>query len=330
LVELHPHEDIHGRDYAVVIIKGTFNPCGRGVGLTLSDDQVAVQHADKFYGEPGASSIQYGSDLSPVKKATDVILLGQGYAPGGHAVSQFDVSLQVGERQHSVRMFGDRHWYKDGLLWRMSRPEPFYRVALLYENAFGGRDPQAEQQGSRKDLFEPANPIGKGFISNNQKPVEGLALPNIEDPNALIQDIRSRPKPSGFGVIARDWQPRLGLAGTYDQAWQEERMPLLPLDFNPQFFNAAHPDLCFSPMLRGDEWVTVSNATESGLLSFQLPNLHLVVTANLKMQQADFVAQLDTVVIEPDENRVILTWRAAIPCKRKLLYLNSVTVKRRR
>ncbi len=328
-VELHPYEDVYGRDYAVVIIKATFNPCDNSLGLTLSDEQVAVQHADEFFAEPGKSSIKYGTDLAPVKKATDVILLGHGYAPGGRAVSQFDVCLTVGELQQSIRVFGDRNWYKDGLLWRISQPENIQRLPLIYENAFGGSDPRAEQQATGELEFEPANPIGKGFIPHKQKPVEGLALANLEYPNALIQDIESRPKPAGFGVIARDWQPRLGLAGSYDEIWQKQRMPLLPLDFDPQFFNGAHPDLCVSPALRGDELVTVNNATESGVLSFQLPNQQLEVTAKIRGKQADFVAQFDTMVIEPDENRVMLTWRVAIPCKRKFLYLESVTVKRR-
>lgn len=327
--ELHPYEDIHGRDYAIVIIKGTFNPCDSSLGLTLADEQVAIQHEDEYYGEPGQSSIKYGTDLALVKKATDVVMLGHGYAPEGHATSQFDVSLAVGDTQQTVRVFGDRHWYKEGLAWRISRPESIRKLPLNYENAFGGSDPMAEQQGSGECEYEQFNPIGKGFIPKKGSPVEGLNLPNLENPNELIRETDSRPKPVGFGVISRDWQPRLGLAGRYDDEWQAQRMPLLPLDFDPQFFNGAHPNLCISPELRGDELVTVNNATESGLLSFQLPNQQLVVTASMRMQQADFIAKLDTIVIEPDENRVMLTWRAVIPTKRKFLYLNSVTIKRR-
>ena len=93
--ELHPYEDVHGRDYAIVIIKGTFNPCENSLGLTLADEQVAVQHADEFYAEPGQSSIKYGTDLALAKQATDVVMLGHGYAPNGQAVGQFDVSLSL-------------------------------------------------------------------------------------------------------------------------------------------------------------------------------------------------------------------------------------------
>ncbi len=327
--ELHPYEDLHGRDYAIIIIKGTFNPCGDHLGMTLCDEQAPIQHADEYYGEPGQSSIKYPTDLALVKKSTDLILLGHGYAPGGRATNQFDVSLSAGNFQHTVRVFGNRFWQKEGLTWQPSRPESLQKMPLTYENAFGGSDPHADPQGSEAFEYDPSNPIGKGFIPKKANPIEGLALPNLENPNDLIVDEDSQPKPFGFGAIARDWQPRLTWAGSYDEAWQSQRMPLLPLDFDARFFNAAHPNLCISPELVGDEVMTIKNATESGLLSFQLPNQQLIATASMRGQQADFIAKLDTVVIEPDENRVMLTWRAAIPIKRKFLYLDSVTIKRR-
>jgi hypothetical protein len=39
---------------------------------------------------------------------------------------------------------------------------------------------------------------------------------------------------------------------------------------------------------------------------------------------------LETVLLEPDENRVALTWRAALPCDRKVLKVEKVTVTRQR
>ncbi|MFY0539342.1 DUF2169 domain-containing protein [Nannocystis pusilla] len=34
------------------------------------------------------------------------------------------------------------------------------------------------------------------------------------------------PPPVGFGPVAPQWQPRLGLAGTYDSQWMEQRAPV--------------------------------------------------------------------------------------------------------
>ncbi len=329
VAELHPYEDLHGRDYAVVIIKGTFNPCDNRLELTLAEEQIPVQHADEYAGEPGKSSIKYGTDLALVKKAADIILNGHGYSPDGRPVEMFDVSLSVGDHSNVIRVLGDRQWQRDGLGWQISQPKKIERMPLIYENAYGGIEPYSSNQKQiEKPDFEQLNPVGKGFFPKKGKPVDQLLLPNLENPFELIQDLTSRPKPIGFGVLARDWQPRLALAGTYDEVWQEQRMPLLPLDFDPLFFNGAHPNLRISPSIQGNELVTVKNATESGNLSFQLPNQQLMVTASIRNKKTDFVAQLDTLVIEPDENRLMLTWRAVIACKRKFLYLDSITVKR--
>lgn len=326
--EIHPVEDIYGRDYAVVIIKATFNTDQKRQGLMLADEQVKIQHADEFYGEPGLSSVKYGTDLALAKTATDIILIGNGYAPGGVATEAFDISLSIGEHQTSLRAFGDRQWHKNGLLWEISRPQKLEKIELIYENAFGGIEPQKNDSDDSSALaFESKNPVGKGFFVGKNSPNEGLLLPNLEDPRSLIKSIDCKPSPVGFGVIARDWAPRREYAGTFDDEWERSRMPLLPMDFDPRFYNNAHPNLIISPEIKGNELVTIQNANESGHYSFQLPGQQIVVNAKIRNQQADFVAKFDTLVIEPDLNQLMLTWRVAIPCKRKFLYLDQVTIK---
>jgi hypothetical protein len=41
-------------------------------------------------------------------------------------------------------------------------------------------------------------------------------------------------------------------------------------------------------------------------------------------------ANLETILLEPDENRLCLTWRASLPCDRRVLKIEKVTVTRRR
>ena len=43
---------------------------------TLADEQRPPQIEDIYWGEPGASSIQYVTDLHPGKAATDIVVLG--------------------------------------------------------------------------------------------------------------------------------------------------------------------------------------------------------------------------------------------------------------
>ena len=48
---------------------------------------------------------------------------------------------------------------------------------------------------------------------------------------------------AAFGPVGRHWEPRVRYAGTYDDRWTEDRMPLLPKDFDDRFHNAAPPGL---------------------------------------------------------------------------------------
>src|SRR5205823_929885 len=108
-------------------------------------------------------------------------------------------------------------------------------------------------------------PVGRGFVSNSAR--EDLAevpLPNLEDPGALITRYQDRPAPAGFGFIAPGWEWRKKYAGTYDDAWLNGRCPLLPADFNPRFYNAAHPDLVSKEFFRGGERIHVTNVRKDG------------------------------------------------------------------
>src|SRR5207302_3596070 len=55
--------------------------------------------------------------------------------------------------------------------------------------------------------------------------LSGQRVPNVEYPKSLIS--WKQPRPAGFGPIARDWVPRVEFAGTYDEKWEQERLPLL-------------------------------------------------------------------------------------------------------
>ncbi len=325
--EIHPIIDPQGHDFLVVVIKASYLLQPNNNQLNLADEQVTIQHNDEYYLEAGESSIKLPSDLAPSKSVTDVILIGHAYSPESRAVNQCDVTLSVGDRQHILRIYGDRVWQKNVMSWSISEPESFKKMPLQFENAYGGVDQSLGKQVETLD-YDIFNPFGKGYYSPKGKAYSGLSLPNIENPRSLITDIKDRPKPVGFGAISRDWQPRLGLAGTYDKEWQKNRMPLLPTDFNPAFFHTAHPDLQFSPFLTGTEFVTMTNVDESGHLSFKLPGEKLSVKALIRGQQESLIPQLDTLIIQPDEHLVSITWRCAIPCVGKLLYVKSINIER--
>jgi hypothetical protein len=154
-----------------------------------------------------------------------------------------------------------------------------------------------------------------------------MPLPNLEDPRALIAAPSDRPAPAGFGFVAPSWEPRRARAGTYDERWQEQRCPLLPLDFQAEFFQSSPADLVARGRLRGGEPVLVKNASPSGELSFLVPARRLEVTVWIRAQPTTVQPVIDTLVIEPDDQRVLCTWKATFACPRKFLYIDLVRVR---
>jgi hypothetical protein len=228
-----------GVDSAYAVIKGTWTILP---APALAKDQFPLILSDQFWGEPGLSSLKYASEATLIKPTTDVFLLGTAYPPDGESASQVDVSLRVGSLSKDVRVFGDRDWKKGILSTSFGSPQPFDRMPLVYERAFGGTDKTGKEE--QQIESEPRNPVGVGFRGKKSAlPLEGTKLPNLENPSQLISGPKDRPAPAGFGPIPGSWEPRRSKGGTYDEAWQKNRAPYLPGDFDMHFFNAATPDL---------------------------------------------------------------------------------------
>ncbi|AKJ01560.1 hypothetical protein ATI61_103271 [Archangium gephyra] len=323
-VALVPVQDKQGDDYAVVVIKGTFCWKDRGVPVPAGEP-VPILHADTFHGEPGSSSLRYAADACPRKPGTDVALVGSAHVPGGKTATTLDVGLRVGPVQCVLRVVGDRRWQRMMGLWRPTSPEAFRTLPLVYERAFGGMD--LTHADAAKHSGEPRNPVGTGYCAHGDaKRLEGLSLPNLERPGSPITHWKDRPAPVGLGFIGRDWMPRQRFAGTHDAAWEQERSPLLPEDFDERFHNAAFPELVSPQHLQGGEPVRLLNVTPEGQAAFHLPRFHVEVEARFSELRARHTAVLDTVVLEPDSRRLLLTWRAAVPCTRRFLDIRCVDV----
>ncbi len=317
-------QDEDGRDILVVYVKATYviEPDGK---LRLSDKQIPVNPAGEYFGEPGKSSLKYAPECAFAKLTTDVVLVGHAHAPEQYPTPQVDVSLRVGALQKTVRVFGDRVWEKGFFGWRISAPQPFTTMPLVYERAFGGKD--VSHADEKNHEYELRNPLGVGLMAKKSVLKAPLPLPNLEDPNQLIQRLTDRPAPAGFGCIAPDWHPRLPLTGTYDEAWQQQRLPLLAKDFNRAFFNAAAADLIAPAFLTGSEDVEIIHATAQGNLAFRLPGLapHVFLTMSGEDEQ-DLPVTLDTATINTDENIVMLLWRASATVFQRIYEMEKIRV----
>jgi len=287
-----------------------------------AEQQLPVAVEQKFYGEPDQSSIKSPSDVSLMKPGTDVLLIGQAYAPGGRPTTWMDVAVAVGPVNRTVRVFGNRQWrtVTREVTYSASQPQPFEVMPLVWERAFGGSDRTVKPM-----CEEVRNPVGTGYrASDVQASIVGVRLPNLEDPGSPITAWNQTPQPVCFAPISPHWEPRRSYAGTYDDEWQKHRAPYLPKDFDSRFLQLAPPGLIAPGYLKGGEPVELRGVTPSGLVRFRLPSVMLRVTYRLDGSPLERPAHLDTMVMEPDEARLTLTWRAVLPCDKRALRVSEV------
>lgn len=313
--------DKEAQEHLVLVLKATYEISPEGA-LALAEEQEPPLPAEEFYGEPGESSVRREAELTPPKPATDVVLLGSAVAPRP-GTRQMDVSVRVGPVSKTVRVFGPRRWDRGIGGPSASEPEVFDRIPLLYENAYGGKDLSPEDP--KNHAQEPFNPVGRGFrAKGSHAEWAGAPLPNLESPAKLCKSPGDRVPPQGFGFVARDWQPRLGYAGTYDDAWLSERMPLLPLDFEDRYHNCASEALTVAGRLRGGEGAEVRGCTPSGVLRFSLPAPRVAADLSLVRQVEPLALELDTVLIDTDAGLLRLLWKAGAPVHRRMAQVRTI------
>ena len=237
-------------ELTLVVVQARFHLPSAGVvardELRPLDEQGEIQLADDYYGDPATTSLAAEGQSAYVRPGTDISMRGDAWAPGGRPTTQSLVGLRVANRQKGAVVLGERVW-TPGLAGLVpSRPIPFTSIPLRYERCFGGT--AAQLRGARARAAD-RNPVGRGIYPSEREAVGGL-LPNFEDPRHPITSYADHPPPHGFGPIARHWQPRRALSGTYDDAWLEDRVPLWPADFDERFFLSAPVDLQGGPSPR--------------------------------------------------------------------------------
>ncbi len=312
--------DKDAAEQLVVAVRGTWSISERGK-LALLKEPPPLRPTDVHWGEPGKSSVRYEADLGLMKPATDVALVGSAVARKGRA-RKMTVTFRAGPLKRAAVVRGERNWLFGLLgLWLHTPTRPFARVPLQWELAAGGSDvtPKNEKHHS----LDLANPVGRGFRARSSKlPRRGAPLPQIESPGGPFG---KRP-PGGFGLIGGHWLPRRRWAGTYDKAWLEERCPLLPLDFDERFHNAAAPGLTAKGYFAGGEAIEVTGCTPAGRLAFRLPTVSPEVTATLDREPEPVTMRLNTVTVDTDAMQLDLLWRGQLHVHRRFMKLQHVDV----
>lgn len=308
--EFLPLADEHGSPLIVPVIKATYHIQNQAPAV-LAEEQIPLNIGGEYWSNPDSSSYKYEPETAFFKPATDIVLIGHACAQK-QKTTVLDVGLRLGPLQKVIRVIGDRFVVKRTDTVTLHGPKPFEKIPLIYERAFGGWD--RSNPNPDKHKFEPRNPVGVGFGYPNGNPEEPIRLPNLEDPRHTWQHWGDRPPTAGFGYISPHWQPRASYAGTYDKKWNDTRKPFLPDDFDRRFFNAASPGMIAPGYLRGDEPVTIINASPTGRISFNLPGVPPPWCAiEIRGGKREILqTQLDTVTIDTDENLLILLWRAHV------------------
>lgn len=190
---------------------------------------------------PLVSPPRWDSDLMAFKAGTDVVVQGHAYSYD-QAVQTVDTELHLPDVSRIVRVHGDRR-----VDWQGGKPvftpaEPFVKMPIRYDRAYGGCDQvnlakvtdllmrelnemQPELQlDTFSDSHYPRNPTGRGFlIELTRKSSEGMLLPNLEFPFDPVTPERlavgnsknwmAAPLPATFDWIDPSWFPRIAYLG---------------------------------------------------------------------------------------------------------------------
>ena len=287
--------DKNGAEIFLVAIRGTFDFDDQG-RINLAEEQVPVAEVPAYHGEIGKSSMRWDTDLPRTKNGTDVLVNGSAYAFRGKPAKSVETTIRVGSIFKKLTVFGNRQWQGRAI----SDPEPFITMPISYERALGGIDSEE-------------NPLGVG-----SKKVDGNLLPNVVT--------AGENQVAGYGAISGNWQPRRGCAGTYNDQWENNRKPLIPEDFDDDFFYSAPQDQRAAGFLRGGEEVELINLTPNGRVRFRLPRITLGLTSYIDNDIVHHRAQLHTVIIEPDDQKLMLVWHSSLPCHHTLYSLKKCVV----
>lgn len=320
----YPHQftmgmDKAGHEWIVVVVKGTFDfPAMPGGPVQKSAKQVALVMADTHIDAPGYSATLWETDFAFRKTRCDVIANGFAYAPGGRPAERVPVGIKVGNWSKLFEVVGHREWRAIGPVFTSTAPQPFLKLPISYNVAWGGvdrLDPEDELPASYK-----YNPVGTGWSrTKNQRLIPGLRLPNTQ---AVDEEIRSPfgdYKPMSFGPMGRGWPGRIEYGGTYDQNWIDNIFPFLPPDFDERYFQMAPVDQQID-LPKGGEEVQLVNLTPDGRVSFRLPSTALPITL-FKGRQKAYEADIypDTVLLEPEKRRFSLVWRLSQRIQRTII-----------
>jgi hypothetical protein len=266
-----------GVPWATVIVKATFRLVPGQVAELVPP--LPVAGVDRL-SSAGTGSLAEAAETAPHLPGAGVILTGHACAPRGRAVPSLAVRLGLaGDRRLLDKTL---HVYGDCPAGTRASAQPFTRMPLVWERAYGGPS-------------VPENPAGVG-------PSNGPALANVVD----AADPR---RPGGFGPVARGWPARRRLLGGIDAEALGAGVLEIPEGIEWRYFHAAPADQQIEA-LRGNEWIVLDGMSpELPRVESRLPDVrvHAEWQAGGPARALDLTA--DTLVIDADRMLCSVVWR---------------------
>jgi hypothetical protein len=303
--------DMDGDPFQVVVLKGTFD-LSPSAAPAISLEQEKVVVADERWDSGPSSSLKNEDDIAPFKPRTDILVTATSYAPGGKPAREWLAGVSVGKVAKRILVTGPRVWVHARIGgWSLGEPEPVKSVPIRYERAYGG----VAVRGGVPEAYQK-NPVGRGYVdpgtADKSRPI---VAPNLLTPDFKLPELGKDYPVEGFSAMHKSWLPRRAKAGTFDEAWRKTRHPLVPDDFDFAFYNCAHPDLIYPGYVLGGEEVRLERLhPDHEILRFRLPT-HLVAVALTDKDGYRYggAARIDTVHIDVERMKLMLTYRATLP-----------------
>lgn len=313
-----------GREVVVVVAKGTYElrPSDPR-GVQLADEQEPLIESDKFGANPAFDAPVCENDFALFKPMCDVLVDARAYAPHAQPCERVHVGLRVASCVKSFAVVGRRIWLRTQRSTHATNPIPFLVQPISYDMAYGGTDTDPHNPANARSYL--TNPAGTGFrvFPDN---IDQTPLPTTEELGNPVMSLTANYRPMALGPIGRHWEPRFRLAGTYDRKWQEEKLPFLPDDFSYFYFQATAPDQQI-PYPTGGEPIELLNLSKDGRIHSAIPREGVYVTFVTKAGDvAPTAANLDTIWIDPEKSRLVMTWRCTRALDRNLFELREMVV----
>jgi hypothetical protein len=287
------------------------------------------------------------TDVLPVKTGTDLIILASAHAPTA-STREMTARIAIDAARWEFAVSGKRtcSYSRPGRI-KFSTPEPFEKIPLRYENAYGGFDARAPEPRveTLPDAFAPhpgmypRNPVGRGYAVVESPGLDGLELPSVEHPGERLTPANlvagapenwwRQPIPWSCDWFDKTWYPRIAFFGAppehipdddrqmtevklgFVAAGQNERRARIKPEeaMDPRFTNAASPALVL-PFLRGGESVVFEGMRPKGRLVVRLPARDRPrMSIRFEGRTHELAPVLHRVVISTEEMKAYTVWQ---------------------